>query len=201
MPTCSNRCEVFINNFEITLCDDNNTGTITSDDSYRLDFNISAVYPHQDSLYDLILGDNILGTFSYDEDHTLTILANGNSENLYFRDSGTEFCEAFEIVSLAFCSEPVLITDDVVIPNIFSPNDDNINDIWTVNTFNESQIIDCNIYDRWGNLIYTSKNGKIPSWDGWFNGKIVNPGVYIFKLIYIDANQETVVKYGDITVI
>jgi hypothetical protein len=44
-------------------------------------------------------------------------------------------------------------------------------------------------------------NDETVGWDGTFKGKVVNPGVYIFKTEFIHDDGEKEEIYGDITVI
>ena len=67
---------------------------------------------------------------------------------------------------------------DLFIPNAFSPNDDGVND--QLESFSNCRLAELNvkIYDRWGELVY--ENGGLDfNWDGRFNGKNVQSGVYI----------------------
>lgn len=75
--------------------------------------------------------------------------------------------------------------DDFEFPNVFSPNDDNSNDVLELDDyFKTCQEYTMNIFDRWGNLIYTQVSGGVP-----FNGKTTSginhqDGVYYYKLTY-----------------
>ncbi|MBK9106738.1 MAG: gliding motility-associated C-terminal domain-containing protein [Saprospiraceae bacterium] len=100
----------------------------------------------------------------------------------------------------------VFIDRDLYVPNIFSPNGDQINDYFTITSGTGlKEIEELTIFDRWGNLVYQQfhfqADDQTASWDGSMNGKILNPGVYVYKLkvIYIDDRQE--MRYGDITLI
>lgn len=65
---------------------------------------------------------------------------------------------------------------DFYIPNIFSPNQDGVNDVFRV--FGAEDLIekrDLTILDRWGAKIYHG-----PEWDGTHNGQKVNPGVFVY---------------------
>jgi gliding motility-associated-like protein len=91
------------------------------------------------------------------------------------------------------------------IPNVFSPNDDNINDVFSVMTNPDIEIRSIHgvIFDRWGNLVFKS-DAKTFTWDGRFNGEALNPGVfaYLITIAYIDTNIErTESLYGDVTLI
>jgi gliding motility-associated-like protein len=64
------------------------------------------------------------------------------------------------------------------LPNVFSPNEDNVNDVFEAIGVNITTYTIA-IYDRWGNLLY---NG--PKWDGTFNGTIVSNGIYTYLATY-----------------
>lgn len=96
---------------------------------------------------------------------------------------------------------------DVFIPNIFSPNDDGNNDHFTIFT-NERQIKNIpsfKVFNRWGGLIFNATNFQAndPSagWDGYFKGKRMNTGVFIYlvEVAFIDG-RVTVYK-GDVTLV
>jgi gliding motility-associated-like protein len=64
----------------------------------------------------------------------------------------------------------------IFIPNVFSPNDDGFNDLFTI--LSEAGLIEAvnmTIFDRWGSKIY---NG--PQWNGKYKGDFVNTGVYTY---------------------
>ena len=90
-------------------------------------------------------------------------------------------------------------------PNAFSPNDDGINDIFYITGGSEVRSIDLQVYNRWGSLVFDQKNLNIRDinrgWDGKFNGRSVEVGVYVWKadITFIDDAIE--VYSGDITLI
>lgn len=95
--------------------------------------------------------------------------------------------------------------ENVFVPNVFSPNGDNINDFFYVQGTEESNVEILRIYDRWGNLIFETKNTKIneprAGWDGSFQGQKMNPGVYIYFAQIGLSSGETVILKGDLTLI
>ena len=100
----------------------------------------------------------------------------------------------------------VLQEKGVFIPTIFSPNQDDINDRLLVHGKpNIREIALMEIFDRWGNLVFTETNFQpadpSTAWDGTWNGKQQNPGVFVYRVIvtYIDGSQQVFV--GDITLI
>lgn len=71
------------------------------------------------------------------------------------------------------------------IPNVFSPNSDGLNDEFKIHYERDLvQIENFRIYNRYGELIFESKDADI-GWDGNFNGVPVNSGVYVY---YFDAD-------------
>lgn len=67
------------------------------------------------------------------------------------------------------------------IPNVFSPNNDNINDVFTIKSTGLSQL-NCTLFNRWGMRIYEYDAVKI-GWDGRTFGNSVAPdGTYYYLL-------------------
>ena len=66
----------------------------------------------------------------------------------------------------------------IFIPNAFSPNYNNTNDLFLVKgMFVSSYYI--YIYDRWGSLMYESID-LTKGWDGTYNNKPCASGIYIY---------------------
>jgi gliding motility-associated-like protein len=66
------------------------------------------------------------------------------------------------------------------IPNVFTPNGDDINDILVAKTSGLVEKIDFRLYNRNGLLLFSTEEPKI-NWDGTYKGKIVSPGVYFYQ--------------------
>jgi gliding motility-associated-like protein len=54
---------------------------------------------------------------------------------------------------------------DIVIPNVFSPNGDNINDLFVIKNLEAFKNVSLIIFNRWGRLIYQSDDYQ-NTWDG-----------------------------------
>jgi gliding motility-associated-like protein len=94
---------------------------------------------------------------------------------------------------------------NIYIPTAFSPNDDGRNDRFEVYSAFDNDILinKYMIFDRWGELLFRSSNFDINSstnwWDGSFNGKKLNSGIFIY-LIYAEFKNGEIKQYsGDIT--
>lgn len=66
------------------------------------------------------------------------------------------------------------------IPNVFTPNGDDKNDILLAKTSGLVEKIDFKLFNRNGLLLFSTEDPKI-NWDGTYNGKIVSPGVYFYQ--------------------
>jgi len=67
--------------------------------------------------------------------------------------------------------------DIAVIPNIFTPNNDGVNDVFMIET-NGVEELTVSIYNRYGGLIYRYFGLK-GTWDGYTHaGELCSPGVY-----------------------
>jgi gliding motility-associated-like protein len=94
---------------------------------------------------------------------------------------------------------------NVFFPNIFSPNNDGINDRFQITIGNGVEKINYfRIFDRWGNQVFTKLN-FIPdpitsdSWDGTLNGNPLGSGVYIYTAEVLLINGEKSAVQGTIT--
>ncbi|MEO6851970.1 MAG: gliding motility-associated C-terminal domain-containing protein, partial [Mucilaginibacter sp.] len=67
----------------------------------------------------------------------------------------------------------------IVIPNTFTPNGDNINDVWNISELIYFPNCLVSIYTRYGGLVYQSKGYSQP-WDGTSNGKTLPVGTYYY---------------------
>ena len=96
------------------------------------------------------------------------------------------------IIKDVICEDPYIF-----VPNTFSPNGDNINDILYVRGLTLISI-DFAIYDRWGERVFASKDPQI-GWDGTYKGKPCNPDVYVYYLTATCIGGTEYVTKGNIT--
>ncbi|PBQ31603.1 hypothetical protein CNR22_07425 [Sphingobacteriaceae bacterium] len=94
----------------------------------------------------------------------------------------------------------VEIPSSLEIPNVFTPNGDNANDLFFVKGSNLTEI-DITIVDRWGQQVYQlkSKTGNI-AWDGKTpKGKDAAEGVYMYVLRAKGSDGQNYKKEGTIS--
>jgi gliding motility-associated-like protein len=114
--------------------------------------------------------DNPNVIFDYESEFTIALV--GTNDNGCFTDASS--------VDLA---DSLGYYYSIRIPNVFTPNGDNQNDIFTVEVPGKlASCLDLHIYNRWGQLIYKSY-GNIVSWDGYTpDGVKVPDGSYFYTI-------------------
>ncbi len=133
-----------------------------------------------------------------------------------------EDCDAFSFQPIAneqvrldlFTEAGCSISDSVLIdvvdvrkawlPNAFSPNEDGVNDYFTVlgKMPNVQMIEEFKIFDRWGALVFENEsflpNVIQEGWDGTYKGERLPDGVYIYTAIVRFLDEEIISYSGDI---
>lgn len=81
-------------------------------------------------------------------------------------------------------AKPLVMHDIAALymPNSFTPNGDQVNDVFEVKG-REIADFTMTIFDRWGNLVYRTKNMQM-GWDGQYNGQPCKAGVYAVRVDY-----------------
>ena len=99
----------------------------------------------------------------------------------------------------------VEVPDLVVVPNIFSPNNDGENDEFSIQLSPAVEEVNSFIiYDRWGSVVYELSNvtpQDYTAWDGRKNGASVSEGVFVFVLEIRAFDGVTYTFSGDLTLI
>ena len=108
--------------------------------------------------------------------------------------TNSDLCTIYDTVKVT-----VKYIDVIDVPNSFSPDENGVNDLVYVKG---PGIVDMTfrIFDRYGRKMFeTSSQSK--GWDGFFNGKKLNPATFMWTLDYtlIDGTSNT--KSGTITLI
>ena len=139
--------------------------------------------------FDDIAGYKVYYKMTYDEN--LTLLTTIDDKNTFFYRhypgdviSGCYAVSAFDLngnegeKSVMICVDSCNFFE---IPNVFTPNGDDINDMLVAKTSGLVEKIDFKLFNRNGLLLFRTDQPKI-NWDGTYKGKIVSPGVYFYQL-------------------
>ncbi len=98
-----------------------------------------------------------------------------------------------------------VLQHQVYVPNVFSPNNDGINDYWTISSqLANVRLEELLIFDRWGTMVYSALDKDLMNfqgWDGRFNGQTLNPAVFVYMVRLRSPDGQMVQFIGDITLI
>lgn len=97
-------------------------------------------------------------------------------------------------------SRVINIGSTLYIPNTFTPDGNRFNNEFEPVGYN-MDILNMEIYNRWGEVIFESeKEGRL-SWDGTYKGRPCPDGVYTYKVRYRKPNLDEFVKTGHVSLI
>jgi gliding motility-associated-like protein len=124
------------------------------------------------------------------------------SQFVYLSVEDEQGCALLDSVYLS-----VTAVREVYIPNVFSPNRDGLNDVFTAYGPSPriSSIARLQVLDRWGNLVFDGRElapgAFSDGWDGTVSGKLAPPGVYVYLLEvrFLDGVVQT--YSGDVTLL
>ncbi len=182
---CSQSDTIAINYNELPIVNLGNDTLLCTDEDITLtaqqDFN-NATYLWQDgTTTPTFTVTNPGGTYD-------VVVTNGN-------------CETTDNITIDF----EVCTCEIIMPNMFSPNRDGLNDIIQPITNNGCEFANYSykIYNRWGRLIFSTNNFN-DHWDGIFEGLQLPQDSYIWVLNYELTprfNQEPVQKTGTLLLV
>jgi gliding motility-associated-like protein len=77
---------------------------------------------------------------------------------------------------------------NLYVPNTFIPDEDGKNDLFIAETSFEILDWDFKVFNRWGECVFITENFE-EGWDGMYNGKPCQDGVYTYKIRYRSCYQ------------
>lgn len=88
------------------------------------------------------------------------------------------------------------------IPNAFTPNNDGVNDKWSVGGFNEGEVFRVRIWNRWGELMYESYDLNF-EWEGTMPNSTERApvGTYVYDIQYNTSEGDPRELHGEFNLI
>jgi len=98
-------------------------------------------------------------------------------------------------------SQTFTVAQEVTIPNVFTPNDDGVNDSFFIRNAGDGGF-KFSVSNRWGQVVYESEGQEV-RWNGKTNAGVdLQPGTYFYILtIDLKEGEEPVVQKGFITLL
>jgi gliding motility-associated-like protein len=185
-------------------CDGYDSVTVFVNNSLNADF---IVHPQVVSVFDPEVSFHDRTTGSSPPVSWLWNLGNGDTQNVpdfvyTYSDTG-KFRVTLVVTDQNGCTDSaynyVIVQpySTIYFPNTFTPNGNGNNDVFKV--FGTGIIaFDIKIYDRWGTMVYSSSDMNA-GWDGKYEGRKAQQGVYTYSVDYKDALKKEHLVYGVVT--
>ncbi len=85
-----------------------------------------------------------------------------------------------------------------MIPQVITPNNDGYNDKWIIRNIDIYPDAEIRVFNRWGKLVFRTRNLSADPWDGTSDGKLVPTDSYHY-ILYL--NDGSLPRSGVISVI
>ena len=127
-------------------------------------------------------------------------IASPESTTTYYVTISGEACYKSDSITI-YVSEVICGPPYIYLPNAFTPNTDNTNDLLIVRgSYITDKEFVFRIFDRWGNLVFESFDPTV-GWDGTYKGKPCDPGVFVYYFEALCIDNEKYFEKGNITLI
>jgi gliding motility-associated-like protein len=123
------------------------------------------------------------------------VATNGSDVSYVLSGTDENGCTGTDTVNIRIYKGP-----DIYVPSAFTPNGDGKNDKFTFIAAGISSIELFQVYNRYGQLVYTSSDLQ-PGWDGRMNGTLQPSGTYVWMVRGRDFHGQPHVKKGTVTLI
>jgi gliding motility-associated-like protein len=151
-------------------------------------------------------------TFEWFIDTTLVATSNSTNSGLF---NAPELPDGVEMQPATFsvtvtnadgCTQELtinitILNNPVLIPNVFTPNGDSMNDDFTDVSRVPVDIVSLRIWDRWGKKVFDNEDDS-GVWDGMIKDKAAASDVYIYQIQYtIVGGTNIYTERGDVTLL
>jgi gliding motility-associated-like protein len=108
-------------------------------------------------------------------------------------------CDSVLIYSISLSEADSCNCENFYIPNAFSPNGDGLNEVHYIygGCFKEFHFM---VYNRWGDKVFESQN-QLSGWNGSFNGKLLDPAVFVYYFKAVTIGNKIVSRKGSLTLV
>jgi gliding motility-associated-like protein len=163
----------------------------------------AVITPSEVTVYENETVELTAGTYTYYEWYTVNDSLVSNEAILTVSDPGSFYvwvqdengCKDFSEIAII----NVVPITQLFIPNSFTPNDDEHNELFVIKGMNVVTF-NIKIFDRWGEQLFESDSID-KYWDGKFNTKKVQQGAYYYNIEVLGEDKQIFKKSGEINVI
>jgi gliding motility-associated-like protein len=90
---------------------------------------------------------------------------------------------------------------EIIVPSAFSPNGDKKNDYFFILDKKFTKLNYFQVFNRWGEMVYSTDDINALGWDGSLNGKEQAEGVFTYKIMATDSNGNIKILNGNVTLV
>jgi gliding motility-associated-like protein len=149
--------------------------------AFNQKFQDTAIWYNCKGFYKAIGGELFLTIGNYDADSSIHFIPIGNNYQ-------TQLLQAYYLIDDVMvykASDTIKKQPEPMLPNIFSPNQDGVNEVYAIDNLPENSTLE--VFNRWGAVVFKEAPYQ-NNWQGHApNGNPLADGVYFAILTYQDA--------------
>ncbi|MEO0725300.1 MAG: gliding motility-associated C-terminal domain-containing protein [Bacteroidota bacterium] len=89
---------------------------------------------------------------------------------------------------------------DIRVPDLFSPNNDGMNDVFKPFFLGTFDVVEVKVYNRWGQVVFESNDNTNPGWDGMKDDKEAPSDAYLWS-IRVGIGSAIIEQQGQVTLV
>lgn len=121
--------------------------------------------------------------WAFGDGDSTSVMNAADGDVIHTYDEVNEFPVSLRVLNEYGCADSVMkhvdLRPHLVLPNAFSPNEDNVNDELYLMHDKIKSLKFFRIYNRWGELIFEANGDLSASWDGTYKGSPQPIGTYV----------------------
>jgi gliding motility-associated-like protein len=90
---------------------------------------------------------------------------------------------------------------DIFVPEIFTPNNDGRNDVFTPVFSRRLRLENFAVYNRWGQLMYSSNRHSNLGWNGFYKGVDAAADTYVWQLTVYNREGQKIIRKGTVVLV
>ena len=113
---------------------------------------------------------------------------NSTSNNIIVNKTGVYYCSVKNYCGTGIDTFNIYDYCEILIPNVFSPNSDGINDTWSIKLLSNYQGVSVDVFNRYGQPVFHSLGYNI-EWNGKYDGKDLPIATYYYVIKLSTPNK------------
>jgi gliding motility-associated-like protein len=108
-----------------------------------------------------------------------------------------QYCSSTDAFRVTVIDPNAVDCNKVYLPKAFTPQKDGLNEEFFIsNPYTINELVSFDIFDGYGAIVFSTKD-KEGRWDGSMNGRPLNAGVYMWKIVF-KCNGREITQFGTV---